>query len=89
MNTWNVFLTVRAYKQLRKLPRKIQDLTDLAVVDLEGQGPVPAGWDVRKTGDGEYRIRLTYRYRMRYRIVQPGKFEIEVFYVGHRRDAYK
>lgn len=82
-------MTKLAHKQLRKLPGRIQDLADLAVEDLEALGPAPTGWDVRKTGKDEYRLRLTYRYRMRYRVTSPGRLEIEVFYVGHRRDAYK
>jgi hypothetical protein len=40
------------------------------------------------TGPGEYRLRLTYSYRMRYRAVG-GELEIEIFYLGHRREAYR
>lgn len=89
MNTWTVFLTRRAYKQLDRLPRKIRALVDLAVQDLELHGPAPYGWNVKKTGNDEYRIRLTLRYRMRYKTVSTKKLEISVFYVGHRRDAYR
>jgi len=89
MGTWTVSLTRRAFKQLGKLPRRIQDLADLVVSELEVQGIRPRGWDVKKTGEDEYRLRLTYRYRMRYRVTQDQEVEIEVFYVGHRRDAYR
>ena len=47
------------------------------------------GWDMRKTGNNEYRVRLTYRYRMRYRVTNEQMLEIEVFYLGHRKDAYR
>jgi len=87
--TWNVYLTQKAYKQLAKLPSYIQDLADLAVADIEKYGVHPRGWDIRKTGSNEYRLRLTYRYRMRYRITDEKALEIEIFYVGHRRDAYR
>lgn len=53
MSTWNVTLTKRACKQLLKLPTDSQDLADLAIADLETQGPVIRGWDVRKTADQE------------------------------------
>ena len=86
--TWTVYLTPKAYRQLAKLPPSIQDLADLAVSDLEAQGIHPQGWDTAKTDDGEYRLRLTYRYRMRYRVTDKQALEILVFYVGHRRDAY-
>lgn len=86
--TWTVTLNGRAYKQLKKLPTTIQDLADAAIHDLEAAGPKPMGWDVRKTGDDEYRLWLTYRYRMRYRVVG-GQLQIEVFYLGHRKDAYR
>lgn len=89
MSTWTVTLTGRAYKQLKKLPSAIQDLADAVVHDLEAVGPKPAGWDVRKTGDDEYRVRLTYRYRMRYRVTSEQSLEIEIFYAGHRKDAYR
>jgi len=87
--TWTVYLTRKAYKQLPKLPRSIQDLANLAVADLEEQGISPQGWDTLKTGDDEYRLRLNYRYRMRYRVTDKRTLEIEVFYVGHRREAYR
>lgn len=87
--TWTVCLTRKAYKQLFKLPRRIQDLSDLAIGDMEDQGVRPKGWGVKKTGHKEYRLRITYRYRMRYRVGSSGLLEIEVFYVGHRREAYR
>jgi mRNA-degrading endonuclease RelE of RelBE toxin-antitoxin system len=87
--TWTVYLTRKAHKQLIKLPQSIQDLTDLAVSDLEEQGINPEGWNSLKTNEDEYRIRLNYRYRMRYRITDEQSLEVEVFYVGHRREAYR
>ena len=86
---WTVNLTRKAYKQLIKLPQSIQDLADLAVTDIEEQGINPQGWNTLKTGDDEYRLRLNYRYRMRYRVIDEQDLEIDVFYVGHRRDAYR
>ncbi len=84
-----VKLTRKSYKQLVKLPESIQDLADIAIADLEEQGINPQGWNTLKTGDDEYRLRLNYRYRMRYRIVDDQVLEIEIFYVGHRREAYR
>lgn len=86
---WTVNLTRKAYKQLTKLPQSIQDLADLAVTDIEEQGINPQGWNTLKTGEDEYRLRLNYRYRMRYRVTDEQALEIDVFYVGHRRDAYR
>jgi len=86
MGTWTVHFTGKAYKQPREMPRRIQDMTDLAVLDMEKQGVHPRGWKVRKTSPGEYRLRITYRYRLRFRVMNE---EIEVFYVGHRREAYR
>ena len=87
--TWTVILTRKAYKQLVKLPQTIQDLADLAIADLEAEGINPRGWNTLKTDDDEYRLRLNYRYRLRYRVTGNRTFEIEVFYVGHRREAYR
>ena len=87
--TWTVEFTRRAYKQLQSLPHSIQDIADLAVADLEVEGVYPRGWNCRKTGDGEYRLRLNYRYRMRFHMIDTETMLIEVFYVGHRREAYR
>ncbi len=87
--TWTVYFTRKAHKQLVKLPRSIQDLADLAVLDLEEQGINPQGWNTLKTGDDEYRLRLNYRYRMRYQVSNKQDLEIKIFYVGHRREAYR
>jgi len=87
--TWTVYLTRKAYKQLKRLPLIIQDLADIAIADLEEQGIQPQGWDTLKTSLDEFRLRLNYRYRMRYRISDQQELQIEVFYVGHRRDAYR
>ena len=59
--SWSVYLTRKAHKQSMKLPNKIQDLADLALVDLAEQGINPQGWNTLKTND-EYRLRLNYRY---------------------------
>ena len=87
--TWTVYLTQKAHKQLVKLPQFVQDLADLAVADLEEQGIKPHGWNTLKTDHDEYRLRLNYRYRMRYRVTRQEALAIEVFYVGHRREAYR
>lgn len=89
MRIWTVQFTRKAYKQFSLLPCRIQDLADLAVSDLEEQGIRPKGWNIIKTARDEYRLRITYRYRMRYRIIRSRELEIEVFYVGHRREAYR
>ena len=87
--TWTVYLTRKDDKQLTKLPQMVQDLADLAIADLEEQGINPQGWDTLKTHDDEYRLRLNYRYRLRYRVTDEQVLEVEVFYIGHRKDAYR
>ena len=87
--TWTVYLTKKANKQLAKLPQMIQVLAELAVADMGEQGVNPVGWDTLKTGKDEYRLRLNYRYRMRYRVTPEHTLRIEVFYIGHRREAYR
>ena len=87
--TWSVYLTRKVDKQLKRLPQTIQDLADLAIADLEAQGVNPQGWDTLKTDADAYRLRLNYRYRLRYRVTGQRVLEIEVFYVGHRKDAYR
>lgn len=69
--------------------RSIQYLADLAVCDLEAQGIQPRGWNTLKIDVDEYRLRLNYRFRTRYRVTDRQVLEVEVFYVGHRREAYR
>jgi mRNA interferase RelE/StbE len=88
LHLWTVKLTRDAYKRLKKLPIPIQDLVDEAITALEHDGPIPDHWDVKKTGHAEYRIRLNYRYRMRYTLTNNDLY-IEVFYLGHRKNAYR
>jgi mRNA interferase RelE/StbE len=88
MKRWNITLLSKADKQLQKLPKSIQDIAFESLEALEAEGPVPKNWDVKKTGNDEYRLRINYRYRMRYS-VKKEKLIIEVFYVGHRKEAYK
>ena len=86
MPAYQVELTRKAYKQLKKLPGVVQDLVDDALEALETDGPKPPFWDVKKIADG-YRLRINYRYRMRY-ILKQQQLMIEIFYIGHRKDAY-
>ena len=83
--SWKVYLTRSAYRRLKKLPGVVLDLVELAIVDLEDQGVSPLGWNTLKTGPDEYRLRLNYRYRM----LEKNTLVVEVFYVGHRKDAYR
>lgn len=84
---WKVYIANKAYKQLKKLPLLIQDLADEAIHDLEKEGYNPKHWDVKKIDKDDFRIRLNYRYRMRYRIINK-ELHIEIFYIGHRKNAY-
>lgn len=88
MKTWTVKLTNKAYKQLKKLPITIQDVIDAALEALEQEGPSPRYWDIKQLSAGDYRIRINYRYRMKYLVINQEVY-IEVFYIGTREGAYK
>lgn len=86
--THNVQITKQAYKQLKKLPAFVQDLADAAIADIEIEGVEPRYWNTKKIAHNQYRLRLNYRYRMVYKI-QHNFLIVEVFYIGHRKDAYR
>lgn len=88
MKKWKITLQRKAAKQFQKLPKAIQDMAFELMEDLEAEGATPKYWDVKKTSDNEYRVRINYRYRMRYKVGQK-EFIIEVFYIGHRKEAYQ
>ncbi len=88
IENWNIVVTRKADKQLQKLPEGIQDIVLEALEALATEGAIPKHWDVKKTNDNEYRLRINYRYRMRYK-VERRRVLIEIFYIGHRKEAYK
>jgi len=85
---WALKVSKSAAKSLKLLPKSVQEIVLLALEALKSEGPVPKHWDVLQTDSGEYRLRLNYRYRMRYR-ADKRVVVIEVFYIGHRKDAYR
>ena len=89
MEKWEVGFTRQALKQRGRLPERVRSVVVKAVRGLQEHGVRLKGWDIRKTGDDEYRLRLNYRYRMRYKVIRKGLMKIEVFYVGHRKEAYR
>lgn len=80
-----VFLNNRARKGFDALPRKIQQNALLFLKDLR-YGTNPPGWNIKKTGEKEFRVRIDYRHRIRYQ--QEGE-TIKIFYIGPREGAYK
>lgn len=84
---WSIQVSREVAKNMRRLPKNVQEIALLALEALKNEGPVPKYWDILKTDQGEYRMRLNYRYRMRYRVIEK-ILVIEVFYLGHRKDAY-
>jgi len=84
---WSLQEKKSILKNLRTLPANVVEIYAVAREDLQALGPVPKGWDVRKIDVNEYRLRLNYRYRIRY-LVDEGIKIISITYLGHRKDAY-
>lgn len=84
---WKLEFTKTAFKGLSQLPKKVRVAANIVLKALTHEGPRPKGMNVRKLSKNEYRLRLTYRYRMKYR-VKKNVLIIEIFYIGHRKDAY-
>lgn len=80
-----VLLNNKAKKGLNSLPIKLKQNAFLFLKDLK-QGANPPGWNIKKTGENEYRARINYRHRIRYFL--DGEI-IKVFYIGPREGAYK
>ncbi len=78
MQKYTVNLSPKAFKQLKELPANIQMLVGKAITAFENMGPVPRHWDVKKIEYNSYRIRLNYRYRMKY-IVDSDFLLIDIF----------
>ena len=86
--SWNIKEKKSILKSVKKLPVEILTIYGEAKDDLANEGPVPVGWDVCKINDNEYRLKLNYRYRIRYMVDITIKI-IGITYLGHRKDAYR
>ena len=84
---YEVMISRRALKNLRRLPDRVKDLFDLLVADLETKGPLQPGWrNYSKLGPDMYHCHLTYAYVACWRH-EKGTITIEVYYVGSREKA--
>ena len=80
-----IYLTTKADKQLKKLPRRMHDLLVSNIEELATQ-PMPVSSSKLVGRDG-YRVRIG-DYRILYTFDKKKK-EITVFSVANRREAYK
>ncbi len=83
--TYQVEISSRAAKQLKKLPPDIQDRINEKILEL-AENPRPNGV-VKLENDDKYRIRVG-NYRILYEI-QDDLLIIKVVKVGHRREVYR
>ncbi len=88
MANWQVQFTKKAAKQVRDLPKAIQDSLKALIVELENVGPVRGNWaNYSKLGPSEHHCHLSYRYVACWRVVDGQVVIIEVTYVGTREKA--
>ncbi len=76
------------FKEVAKLPQKIQALYWQFVQDLQRDGLAVQGWEVKKMGrsSNEYRAKLNQSYRVIMEFVKP---DIIIIKVASREGAYK
>lgn len=84
--SYAVFLTNRAVRELRDLPKDIIARADSHIMAL-AEDPRPPGCKKLKTKSPEgWRIRVG-DYRILYQIDDPNH-KVTVYRIGHRRDIY-
>jgi mRNA interferase RelE/StbE len=81
--TYNVVVTSRFRRDVRKLPRAVQEVV-LAALDVIARDPYQ-GEKMKATEVGEWKYRVG-DYRIRYDIVGT---DIVFLIVRHRRDVYR
>lgn len=76
------------FKEVAKLPQKIQNLYWQFVKDLQQDGLGTAGWELKKLGgnSNEYRAKLNQNYRVIMEYVKP---DIIIIKVASREGVYK
>jgi mRNA-degrading endonuclease RelE of RelBE toxin-antitoxin system len=85
---YQVIVPKKVRKNLRKLPKNIQERFDVLTISLRDAGPTgPHGWqNYRRLSENEYHCHLTYHYVACWRH-EKGTITIEVYYAGSREDA--
>ncbi len=75
-------------KEVIKLPVKIQELYREFIQDLERDGLMVQGWEIKKMGgnSNQYRAKLNQNYRVIMEYVKPN---IIIIKVASREGAYK
>jgi mRNA-degrading endonuclease RelE of RelBE toxin-antitoxin system len=76
------------FKEVAKLPQKIQALYWQFVQDLQRDGLAVQGWELKKMGgsSNEYRAKLNQNYRVIMEFVKP---DIIIIKVASREGAHK
>jgi len=83
---YQVSIKKKANRNLRKLPKDIQQLLFLLIADLKADGPIQMRHNFSPLGENKYHCHLSYRYVACW-TWEKGKIEIEVYYVGSREKA--
>ncbi|MEH2023840.1 type II toxin-antitoxin system RelE family toxin [Nostoc sp.] len=84
--TYQIEISNRAVKQLKKLSTDIRDRINEKILDL-AENPCPSGVVKLENTDNQYRIRVG-NYRVLYEI-KDDVLIVKVVRVGHRRDVYR
>jgi mRNA interferase RelE/StbE len=84
--TYQIEISNRAVKQLKKLSTDIRERINKKILDL-AKNPRPSGVVKLENTDNKYRIRVG-NYRVLYEI-KDDVLIIKVIRVGHRRDVYQ
>ncbi len=76
------------FKEVARLPRKIQVLYSLFLEDLKKEGLALKGWDLKKlSGVGsDYRVKLNRDYRVIIEFIKP---DLIIVKVTSREGAYR
>jgi len=63
--SWKIYFSVKAEKQLKKLPEAEQKKARALVESIKAMGPVQGGWpNYSKLGKDTHHCHLSYRYVM-------------------------
>ncbi|MBD2163922.1 type II toxin-antitoxin system RelE/ParE family toxin [Calothrix membranacea FACHB-236] len=84
--TYQIEISARAAKQLKKLSSEIRERINHKILEL-AENPRPSGVVKLENTDDKYRIRVG-NYRVLYEI-EDNVLIVKVVRVGHRRDIYR
>ena len=88
LRSWQVNISKKAAKRVKRLPKKVSELFEALLVDLAKIGPIQPEWsNYSKLTHSRYHCHLNYSFAAIWEVTDNEIRILEVTYVGSREGA--